>query len=557
MRSKVSEKRKIMLMPIVFALILILSPLSAAESNEITEEISIDTALHHIGDCDVDDEVVRGVPCEGTSYSRSFQIDEIPKDAILSMDVYGTHIADSVSINGERVGGLCVTVYSWVTFTIKVPSGILKRGSNTLSIISGIAQMLDRGPDYDDFLIKNIKLLTKINVHDKIVQIAENQKNKSYERAAEGPNKFDCSGLVWYAYDQAGVKIDRKTADEYYKLSEEISEGKLQKGDLVFLYDKTKKEVYHVGIYVGEDFVISAIEEEVYGTDRMRNKVTNSRLRSDYYSWKEWVGRNSDTRALYFGRLVADGGITVNSHSPVDLVVTDPYGYVVSKQVNEISWATYFELDLDGDGNLDDQIIIPIRKVGDYQIMVEPEPYAWPTDIYSLEVSAGDTTMVLAENVPISDIPSEGYGIRSTGTTIELRLTELTISPASFTLQPEDSITLTATLTYNGIPLAGKPITWSTVVGGISPSSGTTDFQGQVEVTYTPPTVDTSTSVTISASFAGDNLYGLSSDNSSGIINPSQVTDSLLWIIIAIIIFAIAIGAVAFVKKWWPFGSML
>lgn len=549
MRSKVSEKRKIMLMPIVFALILILSPLSAAESNEITEEISIDTALHHIGDCDVDDEVVRGVPCEGTSYSRSFQIDEIPKDAILSMDVYGTHIADSVSINGERVGGLCVTVYSWVTFTIKVPSGILKRGSNTLSIISGIAQMLDRGPDYDDFLIKNIKLLTKINVHDRIVQIAENQKGKPYVSKGNGPENFDCSGLVYFTYKEAGVKIKDNTAKNYYKLSEKISESKLQTGDLVFLYLEDKGGIYHVGIYGGGDDIVNAITTDLDNVPQ--NKVVNS----SFEYWKSRMqARGGEVR---FGRLVADGGITVNSHSPVDLVVTDPYGYVVSKQVNEISWATYFELDLDGDGNLDDQIIIPIRKVGDYQIMVEPEPYAWPTEIYSLEVSAGDTTMVLAENVPLSDIPSEGYGIRSTGTTIEPRLTELTISPASFTLQPEDSITLTATLTYNGIPLAGKLITWSTAVGGISPSSGTTDFQGQVEVTYTPPTVDTSTSVTISASFAGDNLYGSSSDNSSGIINPSQVTDPLLWIIIAIIIFAIAIGAVAFVKKWWPFGSML
>ncbi len=55
-------------------------------------------------------------------------------------------------------------------------------------------------------------------------------------------------------------------------------------------------------------------------------------------------------------------------------------------------------------------------------IQVIPEPDALPTDTYTLEVEAlvnGETIiMVLAENVPISDIPRRPYILRSTETEI-------------------------------------------------------------------------------------------------------------------------------------------
>jgi len=109
------------------------------------------------------------------------------------------------------------------------------------------------------------------------------------------------------------------------------------------------------------------------------------------------------------------GGVV---YSPVDLIITDPDGLVLSKQGTEIPGATYEEIDIDGDGELDDLFAIPERKTGDYLIRVIPEPSASPTDTYTLGVSAGGVTIILAENVQIADIPSVGYIIRSTETEI-------------------------------------------------------------------------------------------------------------------------------------------
>jgi len=106
--------------------------------------------------------------------------------------------------------------------------------------------------------------------------------------------------------------------------------------------------------------------------------------------------------------------IRFKAKSPVDIAVTDPEGFTISKEVNEIPGAFYFEIDLDEDGEVEDLITLPEYKIGDYIVTVIPEPDAAPTDTYTLEVSGEDVTIVLAEDVPVSDIPAEPYTLSST-----------------------------------------------------------------------------------------------------------------------------------------------
>ena len=106
-------------------------------------------------------------------------------------------------------------------------------------------------------------------------------------------------------------------------------------------------------------------------------------------------------------------GMWITTYSPVDLVVTDPDGLTISKESNEIQGALYLEDDINEDGLPEDFIAIPERKIGDYRITVIPELGAAPTDTYSLEVSGEDATTILAENVPISDMPTQPYVFNS------------------------------------------------------------------------------------------------------------------------------------------------
>jgi WD40 repeat protein len=115
---------------------------------------------------------------------------------------------------------------------------------------------------------------------------------------------------------------------------------------------------------------------------------------------------------------------------------------------------------------------------------------------YFFEASDGTDTVRL---------PSSGT---YSGPSVGLQPTSLSVSPSSFTLHPGEHQTLTATLTADGTPLPGKTVSWSATAGGVSPSSGLTDSSGQVTAVYTAP--DTSTTATITASFAGDAQYGSS-----------------------------------------------
>jgi cell wall-associated NlpC family hydrolase len=60
---------------------------------------------------------------------------------------------------------------------------------------------------------------------------------------------FDCSGLVQYAYGQAGVSLPRVAADQF-NVGTPVDRQSLQPGDIVFFRDPSGY-IHHEGIYVG------------------------------------------------------------------------------------------------------------------------------------------------------------------------------------------------------------------------------------------------------------------------------------------------------------------
>jgi cell wall-associated NlpC family hydrolase len=69
---------------------------------------------------------------------------------------------------------------------------------------------------------------------------------------AEG---FDCSGLAYYAYSQAGYRIPRTSQDQF-RAARKIALGDASAGDLVFFQDQAK--LAHVGIYLGDGLFVHA-----------------------------------------------------------------------------------------------------------------------------------------------------------------------------------------------------------------------------------------------------------------------------------------------------------
>lgn len=85
---------------------------------------------------------------------------------------------------------------------------------------------------------------------------------KPYIWGAEGPNSFDCSGLVYAAYRSAGLgwpNWDRLNSALYAGYTKHVSLSELVPGDLLFYsYKGTISSIHHITIYAGNGMMWEA-----------------------------------------------------------------------------------------------------------------------------------------------------------------------------------------------------------------------------------------------------------------------------------------------------------
>jgi murein DD-endopeptidase len=86
--------------------------------------------------------------------------------------------------------------------------------------------------------------------------IAHDMVGAPYRYGGSSPRGFDCSGLVYYSYREAGLQVPRTTGEQY-RQSERISLASLQRGDLLF-FRISRAKISHVGIYAGDGRFIHA-----------------------------------------------------------------------------------------------------------------------------------------------------------------------------------------------------------------------------------------------------------------------------------------------------------
>ncbi|MCW2654829.1 MAG: endopeptidase [Mycobacterium sp.] len=83
------------------------------------------------------------------------------------------------------------------------------------------------------------------------VQAALTRVGSPYAWGAAGPNAFDCSGLVMWAFQQAGIPLPH-SSQALAAGGQPVSLSDLQPGDVVTYYS----DASHTGIYVGDGMVV-------------------------------------------------------------------------------------------------------------------------------------------------------------------------------------------------------------------------------------------------------------------------------------------------------------
>jgi probable HAF family extracellular repeat protein len=237
------------------------------------------------------------------------------------------------------------------------------------------------------------------------------------EIGTNGTIGLDCSGLIYWSYNRAyfqstppgttskpfayeGVSGQRSN----YSINAPVSESDLHAGDLLFTEG-------HVMMYTGP-FIYGGMTYNVVHASYCRKQIVPATY--DFDTKKVITEGCPDIDITGYGRWREQKVDTIYTKCPVELVVTDPDGLIVSKDIPEIPGFLYFGVyDVDGNGKPEEMVTIPNRKVGDYSITVVPDPNAMPTDTYSLETTIYDQTITLAKDVQIQNIPTQPYIVKS------------------------------------------------------------------------------------------------------------------------------------------------
>jgi peptidoglycan DL-endopeptidase CwlO len=85
------------------------------------------------------------------------------------------------------------------------------------------------------------------------VGVAMSELGKPYVWGSSGPDSFDCSGLVVYAFAAVGKSLPGRTTYDLWGAGVPVSRDQLQPGDLVFF-----NSLGHMGIYIGGDQFVHA-----------------------------------------------------------------------------------------------------------------------------------------------------------------------------------------------------------------------------------------------------------------------------------------------------------
>ncbi len=113
---------------------------------------------------------------------------------------------------------------------------------------------------------------TATTIGERAAVIAVRQLGVPYRYGGNGDGGFDCSGLVHYAYQRAGLDIPRTTGT-LWQAARPVGKADLAVGDLLFF--RIEGKMSHVGMYIGKRRFVHAPSSG--------REVTIAELDSDFY----------------------------------------------------------------------------------------------------------------------------------------------------------------------------------------------------------------------------------------------------------------------------------
>ncbi|WP_457605635.1 NlpC/P60 family protein [Nitratifractor sp.] len=133
-----------------------------------------------------------------------------------------------------------------------------------------------------DYTIHKPKVQYKKPDRKALSRILQKQLGKPYIWAEEGPDAFDCSGLVYYSYASMNMQDIPRVARRQAKVGKKVPVDQLKYGDLIFFDTTPRKtgQITHVGIYIGDGkFEHASNEKEGVKISSLSKPYYRSRVR--------------------------------------------------------------------------------------------------------------------------------------------------------------------------------------------------------------------------------------------------------------------------------------
>jgi LysM repeat protein len=97
---------------------------------------------------------------------------------------------------------------------------------------------------------------TDSNNYSSVTDLALSLVGTPYKWGGNSPQGFDCSGFIYYVFNNQNNSLQRLSSEGYYNRSYYIHTP--QKGDLVFFENTYKPGISHMGIYIGDNKFVHA-----------------------------------------------------------------------------------------------------------------------------------------------------------------------------------------------------------------------------------------------------------------------------------------------------------
>ena len=222
------------------------------------------------------DNLWRGVAGGGIAVSYTMgKLGHLPLGGTVTLS--GTHDQKLrvVAFGTLGIGGVDAVVSHDVARSLGAPADnaivISMRGTDVSGVAAAVAKLIPKGAGVQQ-LVTMVSSGTagagsptaaaastpQVNA---MLAAAMSRQGKPYVWGGNGPNVFDCSGLVKWSFAQAGIVMPRVAADQALA-GPAVPVSQLQPGDLLFFHTDATAPNYisHVAIFIGKGWMIQAPE---------------------------------------------------------------------------------------------------------------------------------------------------------------------------------------------------------------------------------------------------------------------------------------------------------